>query len=96
MAAVDGKTRRRSFERQVDKAALQIVGAWASQNRLILGHVAVDATGMRDRNSALNIAMIGRITLKRLRQNQTDSLSLRRKRLTAGWDNDYRRQLLNF
>jgi predicted transposase YbfD/YdcC len=43
IVAVDGKTMRRSFDRTSDKAALQMVSAWASHNRLILGQVAVDA-----------------------------------------------------
>ncbi len=42
--AIDGKTLRRSYDRQSDKAALQMVSAWASHNRLVLGQVAVDET----------------------------------------------------
>lgn len=38
----DGKTLRRSHDRQAGKAALHLVSAWASANRLVLGQVAVD------------------------------------------------------
>jgi hypothetical protein len=55
-----------------------------------------DQSRMRERTSATNFAMIRRIALNMLRQDQTDTLSLRRKRLRAGWDNDYLRHLLNF
>ncbi len=44
LVAVDGKTLRRSFDRQSDTAALQMVSAWAAHNHLILGQVAVDET----------------------------------------------------
>jgi predicted transposase YbfD/YdcC len=40
--ALDGKTVRRSHDRATGKAALHLVSAWASANRLVLGQVAVD------------------------------------------------------
>lgn len=40
--ALDGKTVRRSHDRGAGKAALHLVSAWASANRLVLGQVAVD------------------------------------------------------
>lgn len=40
--ALDGKTLRRSHDRSNGKAALHLVSAWASSNRLVLGQVAVD------------------------------------------------------
>ena len=40
--AIDGKTHRRSHDHANDKAALHLVSAWASENRLVLGQVAVD------------------------------------------------------
>lgn len=40
--AIDGKTLRRSYDRNSKKAALQMVSAWASSNHLVLGQVAVD------------------------------------------------------
>lgn len=41
--AVDGKQLRRSFDAQSGKAAIQMVGAWASANNLALGQVKVDS-----------------------------------------------------
>ncbi|MBF6592148.1 MAG: ISAs1 family transposase [Ktedonobacterales bacterium] len=40
--ALDGKTVRRSHDRMAGKAALHLVSAWASANRVVLGQVAVD------------------------------------------------------
>src|SRR5512147_468842 len=40
--AVDGKTLRRSYDRGSDKAAIHMVSAWASANRLVLGQVKTD------------------------------------------------------
>lgn len=40
--AVDGKTVRRSHDRGAGKAAIHMVSAWASANRLVLGQRAVD------------------------------------------------------
>lgn len=41
--ALDGKTLRRSHDRSAGKAALHLVSAWASANRLVLAQTAVDA-----------------------------------------------------
>ena len=41
--AIDGKTLRRSHDKRRGKAALHVVSAWASANRLVLGQVATDA-----------------------------------------------------
>ena len=40
--AIDGKTHRRSHDHANGKAALHLVSAWAAENRLVLGQVAVD------------------------------------------------------
>jgi predicted transposase YbfD/YdcC len=40
--AIDGKTLRRSFDRGSGKAALHLVSAWATEQHLVLGQVAVD------------------------------------------------------
>ena len=40
--ALDGKTLRRSHDRSKGKAAIHMVSAWASANRLVLGQVKVD------------------------------------------------------
>ena len=41
--AIDGKTLRRSHDHRHGKAALHLVSAWATANRLVLGQVATDA-----------------------------------------------------
>lgn len=41
--AIDGKTHRGSHDESRGKAALHLVSAWATENRLVLGQVAVDA-----------------------------------------------------
>lgn len=43
VVAVDGKSVRRSHDRQAGKGPLHLVGAWATAQRLLLGEVAVDA-----------------------------------------------------
>jgi len=42
VVALDGKTLRRSHDRTNGKAAIHLVSAWATQNRLVLGQVKVD------------------------------------------------------
>lgn len=41
--AVDGKTLRRSYAKEADKAAIHMVSAWATKNRLVLGQQKVEA-----------------------------------------------------
>jgi len=41
--AIDGKVMRRSFDRATGKAALHMVSAWATEQHLVLGQVAVDS-----------------------------------------------------
>lgn len=43
VVAIDGKTVRRSHDQRQGKAALHLVSAWATANRLVLGQVATDA-----------------------------------------------------
>lgn len=40
--AIDGKVLRRSHDRGIGKSAIDMVSAWASANRLVLGQVKVD------------------------------------------------------
>ncbi len=40
--AIDGKTVRHSYDKEVGKGAIHMVSAWATQNRLVLGQVKVD------------------------------------------------------
>lgn len=42
VVAIDGKTLRRSFDRASGKGALHLVSAWAAENQVSLGQVAVD------------------------------------------------------
>jgi predicted transposase YbfD/YdcC len=42
VVALDGKTLRRSHDRTNGKAAIPVVSAWATANRLVLGQVKVD------------------------------------------------------
>ena len=43
IVAIDGKTLRHSYDTGSGKGAIHMVSAWASQNRLVLGQVKVDA-----------------------------------------------------
>jgi len=42
VVAIDGKTLRRSYDRSSNKAAIHIVSAWATENRLVLGQVKTE------------------------------------------------------
>jgi predicted transposase YbfD/YdcC len=42
VVAIDGKTARRSFDKEAGKGPLHMVSAWASENRLLLGQQACD------------------------------------------------------
>lgn len=42
VVAIDGKTLRGSYDKSSDKSAIQIVSAWATTNKLVLGQVKVD------------------------------------------------------
>jgi predicted transposase YbfD/YdcC len=40
--AIDGKTLRHSYDRESNKAAIHMVSAWATENRLVLGQVKTE------------------------------------------------------
>jgi predicted transposase YbfD/YdcC len=42
VVAIDGKTARRSFDRQHGRAPLHLISAWACEQRLVLGQLRVD------------------------------------------------------
>ena len=42
IVSIDGKTLRRSHDKRLGKAAIHMISAWASQNRLVLGQWKVD------------------------------------------------------
>src|SRR5215813_13372274 len=44
MVSIDGKTRRHAFDQATATAAIHMVRAWASANRLVLGQLKVDET----------------------------------------------------
>ncbi|MDR0750060.1 MAG: ISAs1 family transposase, partial [Tannerellaceae bacterium] len=43
----------------------------------------------RDGYAAQNFSLLNRIALNLIKQEQSKKRSVRRKRLDAGWDNDY-------
>jgi len=48
VVALDGKTLRRSFDRAAGASPLHLVSAWATEQRLVLGQVAVGGQVQRD------------------------------------------------
>jgi predicted transposase YbfD/YdcC len=42
VVAIDGKTLRRSYDRRCAKAAIHMVSAWATQNRVVLGQLKTE------------------------------------------------------
>ena len=42
LVAIDGKTLRRSYDRQANRAAIHMVSAWASENGLVLGQLKTE------------------------------------------------------
>jgi hypothetical protein len=42
VVAIDGKTLRGSYDTKSDKAAIHMVSAWSSANRLVLGQVKTE------------------------------------------------------
>jgi hypothetical protein len=59
--AIDGKTLRRSFDHASAKSPLHLVSAWASEQRLVLGQIAVD--GKSNEITAVP-KLLERLTLK--------------------------------
>lgn len=92
VVVVDGKVLRRRFDRQSDKATRRIFSTWGSQNHLINENESL----ISERARTTDVAMMRRIILNLVRQDQIDNLSLRGKGPNARWDNNYLRQLLNF
>jgi predicted transposase YbfD/YdcC len=42
LMAIDGKTLRRSYDRQANRTAIHLVSAWASENGLVLGQLKTE------------------------------------------------------
>jgi len=72
-------------------------GHWGVENSL---HWTLDMTfredeqRKRDKNSAQNFAIVRKIVLNLLKQEDSKKLSLRTKRLKAGWDNNFLLKIL--
>lgn len=58
--AIDGKTHRGSHDRPTGKAALHLVSAWAAENRMVLGQVAVADTSNESTAIPLLLDMLDR------------------------------------
>ncbi len=87
-----------SLSADAARLAEAVRGHWGIENQVhwVLDMVFdEDHSRMRERQSAVNFAILRRFALNILRQDQTGKLSLRRKRLKAGWDNNYLKSLLN-
>ncbi len=87
-----------SLPADAERLARAVRGHWEIENQVhwVLDMVfAEDQSRMRERQSTTNFAMLRRLALNILRQDPTPKLSLRRKRLKAGWDNEYLESLLN-
>ena len=53
-----------------------------------------DEQRKREKHSAQNFAVIRKIVLNLLKQEDSNKLSLRTKRLKAGWDNNFLLKIL--
>ena len=62
VVAIDGKTRRRSFDTTTGKAAIHMISAWSCEQHLVLGQCKVD-----DRSNEITAIpkLLGLLTLKR-------------------------------
>jgi hypothetical protein len=54
-----------------------------------------DEQRKREKHSAQNFAVIRKIVLNLLKQEDSNKLSLRTKRLKAGWNNNFLLKILN-
>ena len=87
-----------SLPANAERLARAVRGHWEIENQVhwVLDMVFdEDQSRMRERQSTTNFAMLRRLALNILRKDPTPNLSLRRKRLKAGWDNQYLESLLN-
>ena len=87
-----------SFDLDVNRFAKACRGHWGVENPL---HWTLDVTFREDNsrarsgNAAENLAALRRLALNILKNDKLrKSLSIRRKRLEAGWNNSYLKQLL--
>ena len=99
---VDGKTNETrlyiiSLNYEAEAFNKYIRMHWGVENSL---HWTLDMTfredeqRKRDKNSAQNFAIVRKIVLNLLKQEDSKKLSLRTKRLKAGWDNNFLLKIL--
>ena len=96
MVAVDGKTLRHSFDRAFRKSPLHLVSAWAADQRLLLGQLAVDG----EWNEIIAVPKLlemlslkSRIALN-LAKLEGFKGSMKGKIKKVGWDNAFLTRLL--
>ena len=89
---MDGKTLRRSYDRAEAKPPLHLVSAWAAEQRLALGQLAVvfneDQSRNRKDHCPGNLALLRKLALNLARLEPSKG-SIRGKLKRSGWDNDY-------
>jgi len=79
------------------KFAEAVRGHWSIENRL---HWQLDVTfgedqsRIRKRHADANFSILRRTALSLLKNNRTSKVGIKNKRLSAGWDNEYLRQVL--
>jgi hypothetical protein len=73
--AIDGKTLRRSFDRASAASPLHLVSAWAADQRLVLGQIAVDDKS----NEIVAVPKLLELLLLKGRTVTADAMSCQRK-----------------
>jgi predicted transposase YbfD/YdcC len=87
-----------SLPPKVKRVAHAIRSHWRIENSL---HWVLDVVfhednlRVRDRNAVQNLAMLNRLAVSVLKQNDTRKMSIKHKRKTVGWNTDYLKHLLH-
>lgn len=104
VVALDGKTLRGSHDAAHDKAAIHMVGAWATENALVLGQDKVDDKSndiaalpalsrlLCLKGCIVTIDALGcqtAIVREILEQEKSSRRGIKGKRLKAAWDTEY-------
>ena len=80
-----------------EKIGQYIRSHWSIENKLhwqLDVNFKEDQSRMRTKNSGENFAAIRRMAISLLKQETTKKLSMKCKRLLAGWDNEYLLKIL--